>query len=69
MQYDVWNSKNRLTSEMLKEQQRAEYKQQQMNAPIPDLKEKVCSFFVKYNTTVMEAIKLDHLSKVNSHKI
>ena len=42
---------------MLKEQQRAEYKQQQMNAPIPRFNEgKGMSFFIKYNTTVMEAI-------------
>ncbi len=37
MQYDVWNSKNQADTEMLKEQQRAEYKQQQMNAPIPTI--------------------------------
>ncbi len=36
MQYDVWESKNKADAEMLKTQQKAEFKQQQLQAAVPD---------------------------------
>lgn len=36
MQYDVWESKNKADAEMLQTQQKAEFKQQQLQAAVPD---------------------------------